>query len=308
MRSQIESRIATPVAFVPENPTADSVATTWGDGCAAGSAFADVVGGAGGAGDVVVVDHSLLAVLDVDAVLPDVPHGQVGSAETVRAFPVERVLKEVVRGHVEERDAVGMHDDPVLRLSPPSRTTSPRSTPLIVMSCFSGGTTFPPGYAPAARTIVSPGCARPIASCNVATSCGTRISEADATGLARFAAGTSANATPASAATRITRRARPLTCSRGRLGQSPARMSILFSAGEARYQPPCALSPSQNHCPGFMPQRSLERSLFQDSRTLSGRRVSADPSMERRGGRVAEAHLHPQSRALQRKERRLPTT
>ena len=58
-----------------------------GDRRAAGPALADVVRGAGGAGDVVVVDHSPLAVLDVDAVLSDVPDGQVGSPETVRALP-----------------------------------------------------------------------------------------------------------------------------------------------------------------------------------------------------------------------------
>jgi hypothetical protein len=61
-----------------------------------------------------VVEHSLLAVLDVHAVAPDVPRRQVGTSEAVGANPVEGVLEEVVRGHVEDRDAVRAHDDPVL--------------------------------------------------------------------------------------------------------------------------------------------------------------------------------------------------
>jgi hypothetical protein len=63
-----------------------------------------------------VVEHAVLAVLGVDAVEPDVPDGHVRHAEAVRRLPVEGVLAEVVRGQVEDRDAVRAHDDPVLPL------------------------------------------------------------------------------------------------------------------------------------------------------------------------------------------------
>jgi hypothetical protein len=66
---------------------------------------------------------------------------------------------------------------PFLRRSAPSSTTAFRSAPTIVMSCFSRGTTFPPGYVPALRTILSPGCACAMASCSVGTSPGTAMSE-----------------------------------------------------------------------------------------------------------------------------------
>jgi hypothetical protein len=53
---------------------------------------------------------------------------------------------------------------PFLLASSPSRTTALRSTPLIVMSCLSRGTTVPPGYVPRSTRIVSPGWARAIAA------------------------------------------------------------------------------------------------------------------------------------------------
>ena len=76
-------------------------------------ALADVVRGVGGSRDVVVVDRAAASVLDVDPVAPDVPGCQVRRAETVRALPVEGILEEVPRRHVQDRDAVRVHDDPV---------------------------------------------------------------------------------------------------------------------------------------------------------------------------------------------------
>ena len=70
--------------------------------------------------------------------------------------------------------------------------------------------------------------------------------------LAWFAAGTSANVTPASAATRVHAALARSHAHEGALAESPARTSIFLRAGEARYQPPCARSTSQNRCPGFM--------------------------------------------------------
>ena len=76
-------------------------------------ALSDVVRGVGGTGDVVVVHRSLLALLGVDAVLADVPDGQVGGAKPIGVDPVKRVDDEVVRRQVEDRDAVGVDRDPV---------------------------------------------------------------------------------------------------------------------------------------------------------------------------------------------------
>jgi hypothetical protein len=61
-----------------------------------------------------VVERSLFAVLDVDAVASHVPRRQIGAAEAVASYPVEGVLEEVMCGHVEDGDAVCAHDDPVL--------------------------------------------------------------------------------------------------------------------------------------------------------------------------------------------------
>lgn len=99
---------------------------------------------------------------------------------------------------------------------------------------------------------MSPGSERPIATCSVRASSGTRMVDAEAPGLASVATGTSATASPASRATRAARVAGTLNryaCAR--VG-SPARTSIFFNPVDARYQPPCVLSLSQNAWPGFM--------------------------------------------------------
>jgi hypothetical protein len=63
-----------------------------------------------------VVDSSVLAALDVNAVLTDVPHGEIARAKTVATLPPKGVDREVVGRQVEDRDAVRVDDDAV----PPS--------------------------------------------------------------------------------------------------------------------------------------------------------------------------------------------
>jgi hypothetical protein len=74
-------------------------------------ALAHVVRGVCRPRDEVVVDRPALAALDVDAVLADVPHGEVRRSETIGVFPAEPVHGEVVRRQVQDRDAVGTDDD-----------------------------------------------------------------------------------------------------------------------------------------------------------------------------------------------------
>ena len=127
-----------------------------------------------------------------------------------------------MRRHVEDRDAVGVHDDPVL---PPVGTVEDDVAPVDALDRDVRAS-------PAARRSRRDMCLWRGRSCRQAAHARSRAAAsrrhsarespmADAPGLARFAAGASANVTPASAATRITRRARRLTCSRGRLGREP---------------------------------------------------------------------------------------